>query len=113
MKIGFTGSTAVGKKILADAAEGMKPVSIECGGKNPLIVCADANIDEVRTRACWLLHNLAWQLEATFCMAATSHPSRFSEARFFAEQMVNFTQWHWAWHTRDASLQPCSDAAKE
>ena len=47
LQIGFTGSTAVGKRILADAAASMKPVSLECGGKNPLIICADADIDEV------------------------------------------------------------------
>lgn len=49
MQIGFTGSTAVGKEILAEAAGTMKSASLECGGKNPLIICADANIDEVRS----------------------------------------------------------------
>ena len=48
VQIGFTGSTAVGKKIAAVAAASMTPVTMECGGKNPLIICADANIDEVR-----------------------------------------------------------------
>ena len=47
LQIGFTGSSAVGKKILAAAAASMKSVSLECGGKNPLIICADADIDEV------------------------------------------------------------------
>lgn len=47
VQIGFTGSTAVGKEILAEAASTMKSTSLECGGKNPLIICADANIDEV------------------------------------------------------------------
>ena len=47
LQIGFTGSSAVGKKISAAAAASMKPVSLECGGKNPLIICADADIDEV------------------------------------------------------------------
>lgn len=47
VQIGFTGSTAVGKEILAVASSTMKSTSLECGGKNPLIICADANIDEV------------------------------------------------------------------
>lgn len=51
MQIGFTGSTAVGKLILAEAAGTMKSASLECGGKNPLIICADANIDEVGSLA--------------------------------------------------------------
>ena len=47
VQIGFTGSTAVGKEILVEAASTMKSTSLECGGKNPLIICADANMDEV------------------------------------------------------------------
>ncbi len=45
-KVSFTGSTAVGKKII-DAAKGnMKKVSLELGGKSPMIVYPDANVDE-------------------------------------------------------------------
>jgi len=50
MQVAFTGSTMVGKQILTDAASNMKHVTLECGGKCSLIVCADANIDEVSTR---------------------------------------------------------------
>ena len=46
-QIGFTGSTTVGKEILAEASSTMKSTSLECGGNNPLIICADADIDEV------------------------------------------------------------------
>ena len=46
MQVAFTGSTAVGKQILVAAAATMKDVTLECGGKSPLIVFADANIDE-------------------------------------------------------------------
>ncbi len=49
MQVAFTGSTAVGKQILTDAASTMKHVTLECGGKCSLIVCADANINEVST----------------------------------------------------------------
>jgi succinate-semialdehyde dehydrogenase/glutarate-semialdehyde dehydrogenase len=45
-KVSFTGSTAVGKHILAQAAETVKKVSMELGGNAPFIVFADADIDK-------------------------------------------------------------------
>jgi len=44
-KISFTGSTGVGKKILRDAADDLKRVSLELGGNAPFIVLADADLD--------------------------------------------------------------------
>jgi acyl-CoA reductase-like NAD-dependent aldehyde dehydrogenase len=44
-KIAFTGSTAVGKEIMRGAADTMKRVTLELGGKSPNIVFADADID--------------------------------------------------------------------
>jgi aldehyde dehydrogenase (NAD+) len=44
-KIAFTGSTAVGKEIMRGAAETLKRVTLELGGKSPNIVFADADID--------------------------------------------------------------------
>jgi aldehyde dehydrogenase (NAD+) len=43
--ISFTGSVATGRQILAGAAEGIKPVVLELGGKNPMIVFADADLE--------------------------------------------------------------------
>ncbi|MCM6775706.1 aldehyde dehydrogenase family protein [Nocardia sp. CDC159] len=43
-KIAFTGSTATGKKIMAAAAETLTPVLLECGGKDAVIVAADADV---------------------------------------------------------------------
>jgi acyl-CoA reductase-like NAD-dependent aldehyde dehydrogenase len=45
-RINFTGSTAVGKLIAKRAAEHLKPVLLELGGKAPLIVLEDADLDE-------------------------------------------------------------------
>lgn len=45
-RINFTGSTAVGKIIARRAAEHLKPVLLELGGKAPLIVLEDADLDE-------------------------------------------------------------------
>ena len=42
----FTGSVAVGKIVAKAAAEYMTPVTLELGGKNPFIVCDDADIDQ-------------------------------------------------------------------
>jgi aldehyde dehydrogenase (NAD+) len=45
-KISFTGSTAVGKSILRDAAETMKRVTLELGGKSPSIILDDADLEK-------------------------------------------------------------------
>lgn len=44
--ISFTGSTAVGRLTMANAAQTLKKVSLELGGKNPQIVFPDADLDE-------------------------------------------------------------------
>ena len=44
-KIAFTGSTAVGREIMREAAATVKKVSLELGGKSPNIVFADADLD--------------------------------------------------------------------
>jgi len=45
-KVAFTGSTAVGKEVMRNAADTVKRVTLELGGKSPNIVLADANMDE-------------------------------------------------------------------
>ncbi|WDF73986.1 aldehyde dehydrogenase [Novosphingobium sp. KACC 22771] len=45
-RINFTGSTAVGRIIAKRAAEHLKPCLLELGGKAPLVICADADLDE-------------------------------------------------------------------
>jgi benzaldehyde dehydrogenase (NAD) len=45
-RINFTGSTAVGRIVARRAAERLKPVLLELGGKAPLIVLDDADLDE-------------------------------------------------------------------
>ncbi|MBK7250511.1 MAG: NAD-dependent succinate-semialdehyde dehydrogenase [Gammaproteobacteria bacterium] len=44
-KLSFTGSTAVGKTLMAQCAEGMKRISLELGGNAPFIVFEDADLD--------------------------------------------------------------------
>jgi benzaldehyde dehydrogenase (NAD) len=45
-RVNFTGSTAVGKIIAKRCAEHLKPVLLELGGKAPMIVLDDADLDE-------------------------------------------------------------------
>ncbi|SNR67933.1 Acyl-CoA reductase [Haloechinothrix alba] len=52
-KIAFTGSTATGKKIMAAASERLTPVVIEAGGKDPMLVDADADLDAAADATVW------------------------------------------------------------
>ena len=50
-KVGFTGSTAVGERIMALAATGAKQLTLELGGSDPMIVCDDADLDGAASAA--------------------------------------------------------------
>jgi acyl-CoA reductase-like NAD-dependent aldehyde dehydrogenase len=52
-KLIFTGSVATGKRIAAAAAERLLPVVLELGGKDPMLVLADADIDVASSAAVW------------------------------------------------------------
>jgi acyl-CoA reductase-like NAD-dependent aldehyde dehydrogenase len=45
-KIGFTGETETGKRVMAQAARELKQVTLELGGSDPMIVCDDANLEQ-------------------------------------------------------------------
>jgi acyl-CoA reductase-like NAD-dependent aldehyde dehydrogenase len=51
--IAFTGSTEVGQHIMRRAADDFKHVHLELGGKDPLIVCADADVEAAAQAAVW------------------------------------------------------------
>ncbi|HED17931.1 MAG TPA: aldehyde dehydrogenase [Gammaproteobacteria bacterium] len=57
--VSFTGSTAVGRLVAAKAGARLAKVSLELGGKNPLVVCDDADLDNAVT----------WTLLAAFSNA--------------------------------------------
>ncbi|MEP7046663.1 MAG: aldehyde dehydrogenase family protein [Ilumatobacteraceae bacterium] len=50
-KVAFTGSTAVGKRIMAGCAEQVKRVTLELGGKSANIIFADADLEKAATSA--------------------------------------------------------------
>ncbi|MEW2386190.1 aldehyde dehydrogenase family protein [Micromonospora sp. NPDC047707] len=52
-KVAFTGSTATGRKVMAACAESLTPVLIEAGGKDAMIVDADADLDAAADAAVW------------------------------------------------------------
>lgn len=52
-KICFTGSVRTGKRVMAAAAESLTPVLLELGGKDPMVVCADADLDRAAAAAVW------------------------------------------------------------
>jgi acyl-CoA reductase-like NAD-dependent aldehyde dehydrogenase len=52
-KLVFTGSVATGKRIAAEAAERLLPVVLELGGKDPMLVLDDADVDVASSAAVW------------------------------------------------------------
>jgi len=49
----FTGGTEIGRKVYESAASHLTPVTLELGGKSPVIVSADADIDVAAQRIAW------------------------------------------------------------
>lgn len=52
-KLFFTGSVRVGKELMGKAARTLKPLSLELGGKDAMIVCADADLERAAGGAVW------------------------------------------------------------
>jgi acyl-CoA reductase-like NAD-dependent aldehyde dehydrogenase len=58
----FTGSATTGKKVLKEAAEAMVPCYLELGGKDPMIVCADADVERAANAAAYYSMNNGGQV---------------------------------------------------
>jgi aldehyde dehydrogenase (NAD+) len=67
-KLSFTGSRAVGRKIIEASADGFKRVSLELGGKSPALVFADA---DVATAAAITMGTVTLGLSGQVCLAQT------------------------------------------
>ncbi len=61
-KVSFTGSTAVGQRLARLAADQMKTVNLECGGKNACLVFADADLERAAQAALLSAFSNAGQL---------------------------------------------------
>ncbi len=68
-KVSLTGSTRVGKLLLAQAAQTVKRASMELGGHAPVVVCEDSNVDEAAAQCAAFKFRNAGQV----CIA----PNRF------------------------------------
>jgi len=60
-KIAFTGSTATGAEVMRLAADPLKRLTLELGGKSPNIVFADANLDDAVASSAWAIFYSAGQ----------------------------------------------------
>lgn len=83
-KVGFTGSTAVGRKIVVAATGNMKQVSLELGGKSPAIVMPDADI----AAAVEGLSNGAYANSGQACIAGSRIYVHRSVAEEVADKLV-------------------------
>ena len=61
-KIFFTGSPQNGRKVMAAAAETLTPVVLELGGKDPMIVCDDADLEQAVSTALFGVFNACGQM---------------------------------------------------
>jgi len=53
-RVMFTGGTEIGRKVYEAAAPHLTPVTLELGGKSPVIVAADADVDVAAKRIAWI-----------------------------------------------------------
>ncbi len=60
-KVSFTGSTEVGRQVMRQAADGIKRVSLELGGKSANLIFADADIDACLESSFWSVYDNAGQ----------------------------------------------------
>ncbi|MCX7677531.1 MAG: aldehyde dehydrogenase, partial [Alteraurantiacibacter sp.] len=83
-RINFTGSTAVGRIIAKRAAEHLKPCLLELGGKAPMIVLEDADLDEAVKAAAFG----AYMNQGQICMSTERIIVVESVADAFAQKFV-------------------------
>ena len=92
-KISFTGSRAVGRKIIEASAAGFKRVSLELGGKSPALVFADA---DVATAAAMTMGTVTLGLSGQVCLAQTRalvHREKADEFLGMAEMIAGMVSY--------------------
>jgi len=85
-KITFTGSVETGKLIYSSAAQNLVPVTLELGGKSPMIVCEDADIEKAVEGA---IIGMRFTRQGQSCTAVSRilvHESIYEE---FAVRLIN------------------------
>jgi aldehyde dehydrogenase (NAD+) len=86
-KIVFTGSTATGQSIVRASAANLKRVSLELGGKSPVIVCADADLDKAVPVAAMAVFANSGQI----CIAGSRLFLERSIQEEFTQRLVEYT----------------------
>ena len=97
-RISFTGSTQTARKIGSAAAQNIVPFTAELGGKSPLVVFADADIDAAAKKAA-----VQFDDSGQVCMAGTRLLVEQSIKAEFMEKFVSYTEQHKAGDSRDKS----------
>ncbi|KAL8457676.1 hypothetical protein ACS0TY_034704 [Phlomoides rotata] len=87
-KIAFTGSSATGTKIMTAAASLVKPVTLELGGKSPIVVFEDVDLDKA---AEWALFGCFWT-NGQICSATSRLIVHESIAEAFLEKLVKWCE---------------------
>lgn len=80
-KVTFTGSVESGRAVYQTAANKIIPVTLELGGKSPLIICEDADVDKTATR---VIEGMRFTRQGQSCTAA----SRILVHKKIAKQLV-------------------------
>ncbi|KAF5191324.1 Betaine aldehyde dehydrogenase [Thalictrum thalictroides] len=87
-KIAFTGSTATGSKIMTAAAQMVKPVSLELGGKSPIVVFEDVDLDKA---AEWTAFGIFWT-NGQICSATSRLIVHEDIAEEFLQKLASWTK---------------------
>ncbi|KAL6318977.1 hypothetical protein AAG906_001450 [Vitis piasezkii] len=87
-KISFTGSPVTGSKIMTAAAQLVKPVSLELGGKSPILVFEDVDLDKA---AEWTAFGCFWT-NGQICSATSRLLVQESIAAEFLDKLVKWTK---------------------
>ena len=93
----FTGGTEIGRKIMAAAAPTLTPVTLELGGKSPVLVLPDADLDVTARRIAWtkLLNSGQTCIAPDYVLADRAIAREFTEkivatiAKFRADQTTD------------------------
>lgn len=100
--LSFTGSTAVGRRIAEACGRQLKKLSLELGGKNPFVVCDDADLDHAVKWACLSAYSNAGQR----CAAGSRFLVFDSVYEAFRDKLVEATAAQKAGVEDDCDLGP-------
>ncbi|XP_076916185.1 betaine aldehyde dehydrogenase, chloroplastic-like [Bidens hawaiensis] len=87
-KIAFTGSSVTGSKVMTAAAQNVKPVTLELGGKSPIVVFNDVDIDKAVE---WTLFGCFWT-NGQICSATSRLLVHESIADEFVDKLVKWAK---------------------